>query len=68
MIVDYYHSEKNFAKAYEIIGKMKQRSIRINFFLEKKTLMDIYRAVGVNIDFGMEEEENNNANEIEERY
>jgi hypothetical protein len=68
--VEYFATQRNWKEAYEAVEKMRAKKIPVMYFIQKKTIVDIYkydclltiltiiRAMNVPITFQIEEENN----------
>ncbi|EFJ17450.1 intraflagellar transport 140 [Selaginella moellendorffii] len=48
LLVEFYVSEGNMTHAYDLILKMKQRHIAIDFYVDKQIIDNVYNALGIN--------------------
>lgn len=56
LLAEYYHSQRQFDKAYAVVGQMKQRRLNITYYVDTKKLTEIYKGAGQPIDFAREED------------
>ena len=55
-LVEFFYEQRRAQNAFELIEKMRQRRIPLFYFLDKKVVLAIYKAVGVTAEFDNEEE------------
>jgi hypothetical protein len=52
LLVEYYHSQRQYPQAYDIIGRMNRANIVLSPYLDAGMLKTIYQAVGVDPNAG----------------
>ena len=57
LLVEYYFAQRKHRECYELLERMRQKRIPLLYFLDKSAVVSIYQAVGVNLDFLKQEEE-----------
>lgn len=49
VLIEFYYDKERFREAYDLIKKMEQRGITLNYYLEERMVYEIKTAMGENV-------------------